>query len=125
PQSRLAYLQELIVKPSRDIRAIVVGGQVLGATYRIAAGLRTNVALGARTEACEPTPEISKLATASAAAVGADIAGVDLIEDTDGRLLVLEVNHRVEFSGFQAAVGDQVDVAGRIVDHLVALAEQW
>lgn len=125
PQGRLAYLQELIVKPSRDIRAIVVGGELLGATYRIAPGLRTNVALGARTEVCAETPEISKLATAAAAAVGADIAGVDLIESDDGRLLVLEVNHRVEFSGFQAAIGDRVDVAGRIVEHFVAMADQW
>lgn len=125
PQGRLAYVQELIDKPSRDIRAIVVGGELLGATYRIGPGLRTNVALGARTEACVETPEITKLAITAAGAVGADIAGVDLIEASDGRLLVLEVNHRVEFSGFQAAVGDRVDVAGRIIDHLVAMAEQW
>ena len=118
PASHLVYVQELIDKPGRDIRAIVVGGELLGAVYRTGAGLRTNVALGAQTMACEPSPEIAKLAEAAAAAVDADIAGVDLIEDRDGRLLVLEVNHRVEFSGFQAALGDRVDVADRIVRHV-------
>ncbi|HEX6359002.1 RimK family alpha-L-glutamate ligase [Actinophytocola sp.] len=119
PQSHLGYVQELIDKPDRDIRAIVVGGDLLGAVYRTGESLRTNVALGARTQPCEATPEITKLSIDAAAAVGADIAGVDLIEDRDGRLLVLEVNHRVEFAGFQSAHADRVDVADRIVDHLL------
>lgn len=119
PQSHLGYVQELVDKPGRDIRAIMVGGELLGAVYRVGEVWRTNVALGGRTRPCEPTPEITKLSTDAAAAVGADIAGVDLIEDGDGRLLVLEVNHRVEFSGFQAALGDRVDVADRIVEHLL------
>ncbi|MGD9483575.1 lysine biosynthesis protein LysX [Streptomyces sp. TRM70308] len=118
PQSHLGYVQELIDKPDRDIRVIVVGGQVLGAVYRTSESLRTNVALGGQARPCEVTPEIAKLSLDAAAAVGAEIAGVDLIEDQDGRLLVLEVNHRVEFTGFQSALGDRVDVAGLIVDHL-------
>ncbi|MEU0357521.1 RimK family alpha-L-glutamate ligase [Streptomyces cyaneofuscatus] len=124
PQSHLGYVQELIDKPGRDIRAIVVGGELLGAVYRTGELWRTNVALGARTLPCEATPEITKLSVAAAAAVGADIAGVDLIEDADGRLLVLEVNHRVEFTGFQSALGDQVDVADRIVEHLQERAQR-
>jgi [lysine-biosynthesis-protein LysW]---L-2-aminoadipate ligase len=122
PQSHLGYVQELIDMPGRDIRAIVVGGDVLGAVYRIGETWRANVALGGRTQPCEVTPEITKLSIDAAAAVGADIAGVDLIEDRDGRLLVLEVNHRVEFAGFQSALADRVDVADRIVDHLLEQA---
>jgi len=124
PQSHLGYVQELIDKPGRDIRAIVVGGHLLGAVYRTGDLVRTNVALGAQTLPCEPTPEITKLSIDAAAAVGADIAGVDLIEDRDGRLLVLEVNHRVEFTGFQAALADRVDVADRIVEHLLERAQR-
>ncbi|MBW5420174.1 RimK family alpha-L-glutamate ligase [Streptomyces sp. BG9H] len=124
PQSHLGYVQELIEKPDRDIRVIVVGGRVLGAVYRTGESLRTNVALGGQALPCEVTPEITKLSLDAAAAVGADIAGVDLIEDRDGRLLVLEVNHRVEFSGFQAALADQVDVADHIVDHLLERAQR-
>lgn len=119
PQSHLGYVQELIDKPGRDIRAIVVGCDLLGAVYRTGELWRTNVALGAQTLPCELSPEITKLSIDAAAAVGADIAGVDLIEDRDGRLLVLEVNHRVEFTGFQSALADRVDVAERIVEHLL------
>ncbi|WP_430791103.1 lysine biosynthesis protein LysX [Actinoplanes sp. G11-F43] len=124
PQSHLGYVQELIDKPGRDIRAVVVGGQVLGAVYRTGEALRTNVALGGKTRPCEVTPEINKFSIDAAAAVGADIAGVDLIEDRDGRLLVLEVNHRVEFTGFQSALASEVDVAGHIVDHLLERAQR-
>ncbi|NJP68311.1 RimK family alpha-L-glutamate ligase [Streptomyces spiramenti] len=119
PQSHLGYVQELIDKPGRDIRVVVVGGQVLGAVYRTGDSLRTNVALGGQAKPCEVTPEIDKLSVDAAAAVGADIAGVDLIEDRDGRLLVLEVNHRVEFTGFQSALAGRVDVADRVVGHLL------
>lgn len=124
PQSHLGYVQELIDKPDRDIRVIVVGGEVLGAVYRTGEALRTNVALGGQAKPCEVTPEITKFSVDAAAAVGADIAGVDLIEDRDGRLLVLEVNHRVEFSGFQSALGDRVDVADHIVGHLLERAQR-
>jgi [lysine-biosynthesis-protein LysW]--L-2-aminoadipate ligase len=125
PQSHVVYVQELIDKPGRDIRAIVIGGELLGATYRVAAGTRTNVARGAVSQPCPQTAEIGKLAVAAAAAAGADIAAVDLIEDVGGQLLVLEVNHRPEFSGFQAAMGDRVDVADRITGYFLARATQW
>ncbi|WMX48989.1 hypothetical protein RGF97_22070 [Streptomyces roseicoloratus] len=54
------------------------------------------------------------LCVRAAAAVGARIAGVDVVRDADGGLMVLEVNSRVEFQGFEDATG--VDVAARIVE---------
>jgi len=119
PQSRLVYVQEMIGHGGRDIRAIVVNGEVLGTIYRRSEGWRTNLARGAIAEYCPLTPELNKLASSAAAAVKADIAGVDLIEDDDGRILVLEVNHGVEFAGFQYAMRDRVDVANEIVDCLL------
>jgi [lysine-biosynthesis-protein LysW]--L-2-aminoadipate ligase len=122
PQSHIVCVQELIDKPDRDIRVIVVGGEPLGAIYRRSAGWRTNVALGGRAEPCPLTDEITKYAIGAAAACGADIAGVDLLEGPGGELYVLEVNHGVEFSGFTQAL--DVDVAGAIVDHLLTRIEQ-
>jgi [lysine-biosynthesis-protein LysW]---L-2-aminoadipate ligase len=124
PQSHLVYVQELIAKPGRDIRAIVLGGELLGAIYRISGDLRTNVARGAISKPCAETPELAKLAVQAATAVGADIAAVDLVEDGSGQLLVLEVNHRVEFTGFSEAMGDRINVADRIVDLLIGRADQ-
>ncbi|CCH32930.1 RimK family alpha-L-glutamate ligase [Actinosynnema sp. NPDC047251] len=123
PQSHLVYAQQFVTGPGRDIRALVLGGRVLGASHRLGAGWRANVALGARSEPCEVTAELGALALAAAAAVGAVLAGVDLVEDGAGGLHVLEVNDRVEFAGLQAALGDRVDVAAEIVDFLVAEGE--
>jgi [lysine-biosynthesis-protein LysW]--L-2-aminoadipate ligase len=125
PQAHLIYLQEYIEKPGRDVRVIVVGGRPIGAVYRSSAEWRTNVARGAETTVCPLTPVLSKLATDAARAVGAEIAGVDLVEAADGRILVLEVNQGVEFTGFRRAHGDseEHDVAAAIVDLVLARAE--
>lgn len=125
PRSHLIYVQELIAKPGRDIRALVIGAELIGAAYRVSADVRTNVARGALTHRCHETAEIRELAVRAAAAVGADIAAVDLVEDVNGQVLVVEVNHRAEFSGLQLALGDQVDVADRIIDYLETRAAQW
>lgn len=116
PQSHIVYVQEMIPKLDRDIRVIVVGGEVLGATYRRSTEWRTNVARGAVSEFCQLDAEQTKLALTAAEAVGTDIAGIDLLEDAEGRMFVLEVNHRVEFAGFQQAQKDRVDVADRMVE---------
>ncbi|MFI5836661.1 RimK family alpha-L-glutamate ligase [Micromonospora sp. NPDC051300] len=118
PRSHVVYLQEQITTVRRDLRVIVVGDQAVGVTWRRAEGWRANVATGANSVRCLLTAPISELAVAATEAVGAEIAGVDLLEDRAGDLYVLEVNHRVEFAGFQAAHGDRVDVAERIADYL-------
>jgi [lysine-biosynthesis-protein LysW]--L-2-aminoadipate ligase len=123
PQSRIVYVQELIAKPGRDIRVIVVGGDAVGATYRHGDQWRTNVARGAESRPCPLTTGLAELAVRAAEAVGAEVAGVDIVENDDGELFVLEVNHGVEFSGFQRAVGPEVDVAERIADHVAKVVQ--
>jgi [lysine-biosynthesis-protein LysW]---L-2-aminoadipate ligase len=120
PQAQILCVQEPIGKPGRDVRVIVVGGEVLGATYRLAAadGWRTNVALGGDSLPCPLDDDAAALAVAAAQATGAEIAGVDLLEGHDGELYVLEVNAGVEFRGFASAL--DVDVAGAIVDYVTA-----
>jgi len=118
PQSKLVYVQELVAKPQRDIRVIVADGRALGAVYRRSEDWRTNVARGAQTLPCPLTPELSGLAARAAHAVGAEVAGVDIVESMDG-LTVLEVNHGVEFKGFHAVHGGVLDVAEALVDVLV------
>ncbi len=129
PQQHIGYVQELVDKPDRDIRVIVVGERVLGATYRSSpvgadgsTDWRTNVARGGSSLPCPLSADLEKLALGAAGAVGGGILGVDLIEDRTGGLYVLEVNHTVEFQGFAEAHGDRIDVAEAIVDHLVGLS---
>ncbi|MEU9837973.1 lysine biosynthesis protein LysX [Actinomadura sp. NPDC048032] len=121
PLQHIVYLQELVDKPGRDIRVIVAGDTVVGATYRYSDGWRTNAARGARSEPCPLTPDLVEPALRAARAVGGGILGVDLIEGPEGPL-VLEVNHNVEFRGFQDAHGADVDVADAIVSHLLEAA---
>ena len=121
PQARVLCVQELIDKPGRDIRVLVVGGRAVGAMYRRSDGWRTNVALGAQVSTCPLDAELTKLAVDAAAATGAEIAGIDVLEGAGGERYVLEVNARVEFAGLAGAC--DVDVAGVIAEHLVARAK--
>lgn len=120
PRSHVVYLQRMVAKPGRDIRVAVIGGRVAGAGYRSADDMRTNVARGAAIHRCEVAPELATIAVAAASVTGAEICGVDVLEDVDGGLLVLEVNHGLEFAGLQRALADRVDLAEWIVDYLLA-----
>jgi [lysine-biosynthesis-protein LysW]--L-2-aminoadipate ligase len=122
PQAHLIYLQEYVDKPGRDIRVVVVGDRAVGAAYRYSDGWRTNVARGATTAVCELDDGLVDLAIRAARAVGAQIAGVDVVEDLAGNLLVIEVNSGVEFAGLQRALGADIDVAGAIADLTLARA---
>ncbi|GAB4085417.1 lysine biosynthesis protein LysX [Myceligenerans cantabricum] len=124
PQSHIVYLQREITGVTRDLRVVVVGGEAVGVISRRAEGWRNNVALGAEPRPEILTPPVAALAVRAAACVGADIAGVDLLEDRDGRLWVIEVNDRVEFKGFQRAHGDQIDLADAFVRLAMSTAER-
>ena len=54
--------------------------------------------------------------------VGGGIVAVDLMEDTDGRLLVNEVNNTPEFHG--AMESTDVDIAGKMVDYVLRMSEE-
>lgn len=114
------YVQEYVDKPQRDIRSFVVGDETIAAIYRFSEHWITNTARGGRAENCPVTPEIGELSCAAARAVGGGIVAVDLLESSDGRLLVNEVNHTMEFRNSIAPTG--VDIPGRMVDYVLNVA---
>jgi tetrahydromethanopterin:alpha-L-glutamate ligase len=119
--SAVLYLQRVVRHPGHDLRVFVLRGTVLGAMRRHAqpGEWRTNVSLGGRAEPCRLNPEAERLAMAAAGAIGAEMAGVDLIEDLDlGRMVVLEVNAVPGWRALSRVTG--IDVAAAI---LVALKE--
>ncbi|MFC7135252.1 MULTISPECIES: RimK/LysX family protein [Salinibaculum] len=107
---RQAFLQRFVDSPgeTRDARVYIVGGTIIGAMYRKApeGEWRTNVSLGSDVEdATDDLPENAKeMARQAAEAVGLDYAGVDLIENGGG-WVVLETNPTAGFRGLFEATG--------------------
>ncbi len=87
------YVQKFIAHDGFDTRAFVLGDRMLAAMRRRHdSDWRTNVARGATGEPTELSPAESDLALRAARAVGAVIAGVDILHGRDGHSYVLEVN---------------------------------
>lgn len=98
------YLQRFVGParpPYEDMRVLVARGAVVAAMRRRSSHWITNVRQGARPSAVTPTAHAASLACAAAAAMGAAIAGVDLIIGPDGAPLVLEVNSMAGWYGLQ------------------------
>lgn len=116
---RVVYLQEHVDKPGRDVRAFVVGDRVIAAIYRESDHWITNTARGGVARACPVDDDVAALASAAARAVGGGVLAVDLVESERG-LLVIEVNHTMEFRNSIATTG--VDIPGLVVEHALELA---
>ncbi len=119
-QHSIFYIQELINKPGRDIRAFVIGDECICAIYRNSAHWITNTARGGKAENCPVTPEISDLAVRAAKAVGGGILAVDILESPDHGFLINEINHTMEFRNSIAPTG--VDIPGRVADYTLQSA---
>ncbi|PJF34657.1 MAG: lysine biosynthesis protein LysX [Candidatus Thermofonsia Clade 1 bacterium] len=114
-QHSIFYIQRLINKPNRDIRAFVVGDRCICAIYRNSEHWITNTARGGKAENCPVTPELEALAVRAAQAVGGGVLAVDVLEDPERGLLVNEINHTMEFRNSLAPTG--VDIPAHIVDY--------
>ncbi len=98
------YLQRFIPRKGKtyeDTRILVSGGEVIGAMRRRSPTWITNVRQGAEPVAIEPCAEERAMALRAAEALGARVAGVDLIAGPDGAPLALEVNSMPGWSGLQ------------------------
>ena len=115
------YIQEYIHKPDRDIRALVLGGNVICATYRSSDAWLTNVARGGKAIECPLTPELEEICLKASKAVGGGALAVDLMETENG-YTVHEINCSMEFKGSMDALS--LNIPGMIVDYCVSQAKQ-
>ena len=124
PLGRIYYIQEMVERPPRDLRCIVVGDEIIAAVYRYSAEneWRTNVARGGKAENAPITNELKEIALRAARAVGGGVLGVDLMEDKQRGLLVHEINNTVEFRG--ASNVSSTDIASAIIDYSVAVVKK-
>jgi ribosomal protein S6--L-glutamate ligase len=113
------YVQQYVPHPGWDLRAFVIGDRVVAAMRRHAqGGWRTNVAQAGKAESVRLDPEQERLALAAAAAVGATLAGVDLLPGPAGEWYVLEVNAVPGWRALAPVAG--VDIPVLLVEFLAS-----
>ncbi len=110
------YMQEFIEHGHTDIRAFVLGNQVIASMRRVATGWKTNYSRGAKPAPTEISDDFKELAVKAAKAVGCKVAGVDILEGPDGARIV-DVNSQPGWKGLQAV--SEVNIAEEIVKFVV------
>lgn len=115
------YLQQYIDHEGCDLRLFVLGNEVWGMRRRSASDWRTNISRGATAEPLAVTDELADLARRASRAVGAEIAGVDVLDGRDGRRWLLEVNAVPGWKALAATL--DLDVAALVLKYLESRVE--
>ena len=116
-------LQEFVKESKgRDVRALVVGDQVVGAMRRKAkrGEFRSNLHRGGQGKAVRLDKAYVATAVRAAQLIGLEICGVDMLEGVNGPK-VMELNSSPGFEGLERATGK--DLAGSMVQHALDLAK--
>lgn len=113
-------LQEFIAESrGRDVRALVVGDEVVGAMRRQARSgeFRSNIHRGGEGKSIRLDRQYQETAVRAARGVGLAVCGVDMLEGKDGPK-VMELNSSPGFEGLEQAT--KKDIAGAIVRHALS-----
>ena len=119
-----ALIQEFIEESrGRDIRALVVGGEVKASMVRQSRGgdFRSNIHLKGVGDGIALSDEYKEVAVQSAKALGLDVAGVDMLESREGPM-VLEVNYSPGFRELEKVAG--MDIAESILNYALNLVRR-
>jgi len=106
----------------RDLRVLVVGGEVVAAMRRspLVGRFSRDLRRGAQFEKADLPPAYARAAVAAARVLRLEVCAVDML-DVKGRPRVFEVNSSPSIREAEAACG--VDAAARIVERAIALVE--
>jgi RimK family alpha-L-glutamate ligase len=120
---RQGAIAQSYIPHAADLRLVVAGGRLIGAVERQPARgeWRTNFSLGGSRRPVVPSSDAVSVALAAVHAVGAELAGVDLIAVPDG-YVVLEINGAVDFDRLYSLPGrdaysDAADALGLPAPH--------
>ena len=102
----------------RDIRLQVVGDKVIASMLRYSdhGDFRANLSIGGKMKPYVPTKQQSELALNCCTIIGLDFAGVDMLFDENGKMLVCEVNSNAHFKNIYDCTG--VNAADEILKHI-------
>lgn len=114
---QVLYVQEFVRHGFSDIRAFVVGDRVVAAMRRVAETWKTNVSLGAKPVSLELDDDLAGLAAKAAGVIGCKVAGVDILEDEKGPVIV-ELNSQPGWRGLQSVT--KVNVADEVVRYVLS-----
>lgn len=108
-------IEEFIQNPGEDIRAFVVGKEVIASMKRIAkeGDRRANLHSGGAAEQVELSAKEKELAIRSAKAIKAKICAIDMVRGPEGTV-VIETNINPGLGGITRATG--VNVARKIIE---------
>ena len=106
----------------KDIRVLVIDGEVRAAMRRIAADgeFRSNIHRGGEGTPIELPPSYIEVAVKAAHLLGLEVSGVDMLEGHAGPRL-MELNSSPGFEGLERAT--KQDIAGAMIDHALAFSE--
>lgn len=119
-QKQNVLIQKFVAESrGKDIRAFVVGDRVVAAMRRVAQGqeFRSNVHRGGIAEAVDLSDEYRETAVRAAQILGLRIAGVDMLESSQGPQ-IMEVNSSPGLEGIEKCTG--LDIAGAVVEYIAA-----
>ncbi|MBE5742386.1 MAG: RimK family alpha-L-glutamate ligase [Clostridiales bacterium] len=115
-----AHLFQEFVSSSygKDIRIIVIGGEVIGAIMRVSNGdFRSNISSGGHGEIFTPTDQMKNLAVKISKVLNLDYCGMDFLLSEDGTPTVCEANSNAFFKGFEKVTG--INVAKKYAEFIL------
>lgn len=118
PSSDFIFQQYVASSHGRDVRLLVIDGQVVAAMERRATngGFKSNISLGGVGECISPPGAMVDLAVKATSALGLDIAGIDILFDADDGYRICEANSSPGFAGLEKAC--DISVPDLVLDRI-------
>ena len=110
------YQRFIEASSGRDVRVIVIGGEVVAAMERVSHGdFRSNMELGGSAKPYDVPPVLASMCVKAARLLGLDYCGIDILEDGD-TFRLCEVNSNAFFGGIERTTG--VNVARAYAEYI-------
>ena len=99
-------------------RTLVLGNKIIGAIERLSLHCqnRLKIPLSQRSKKAVLSPALKKISLQTSQALGLELAGLDIMPDSKGRLRVLEINRSPQFKRFSQVTG--INAAEEIIKYI-------